>query len=122
PNQRLIVRYRTQLDPNTQNGATLTNIAGAVQWFDADSNVAGRKTYTASLSDGTTGSPDNQDAVTVTVALSGYEFDKTVVNLTSGANPATTAAPGDKLRYTLRFRTAAQGLSNFNILDEVDAT
>src|SRR5436190_1676699 len=74
PNQRLIIRYRTQLDPNTQNGSTLTNIAGAVQWFDADSNVAGRKTFTASLSDGTTGSADNQDAVTVSVALSGYQF------------------------------------------------
>ena len=39
------------------------------------------------------------------VALLGYFFDKTVANLTSGVNPATTAAPGDKLRYTLRFRT-----------------
>ena len=42
PNQRLIVRYRTQLDPNTQNGATLTNIAGAIQWFNGDSSVDGR--------------------------------------------------------------------------------
>ena len=38
PNQRLIVRYRTQLDANTQNGATLTNIAGAIQWFNGDSS------------------------------------------------------------------------------------
>src|SRR5881397_268788 len=48
-------------------------------------------------------------------------FDKTVVDLTSGANPATTAAPGDKLRYTLRFRTTSQALSNFRIFDELDA-
>src|SRR5262247_3936864 len=41
PNQRLIVRYRTQLDPNTQNGATLTNIAAAMQWFNADNSVNG---------------------------------------------------------------------------------
>ena len=35
PNERLIVRYRTQLDANTQNGVTLTNVAGhhpVVQW------------------------------------------------------------------------------------------
>jgi uncharacterized repeat protein (TIGR01451 family) len=121
PSQRLIVRYRTQLDPNTQNGAALTNIAGAVQWFDADSSVNSRKTYTGPLTNGTPGVPDNQDAASVTVALSGYEFDKTVMNLTSGANPATTAAPGDKLRYTLRLRTTSQGLSNFSLLDEMDA-
>src|SRR5262245_43648835 len=121
PNQRLIVRYRTQLDPNTQNGAALTNVAAAIQWFNADSSVNGRNTYSGPLTDGTPGILDNQDAVTVTTALSGYEFDKTVVDLTSGANPATTAAAGDKLRYTLRFRTSSQGLSNFSIVDEVDA-
>src|SRR5262249_19420600 len=66
PNQRLIVRYRTQLDANTQNGATLTNIAAAVQWFNADSSVNGRNTYSGPLTDGTPGIPDNQDAVTVT--------------------------------------------------------
>src|SRR5205809_103553 len=48
-------------------------------------------------------------------------FDKTVADLTSGANPATTAAPGDKLRYTLRFRTTSQSVSNFRIFDELDA-
>src|SRR5262249_32957089 len=31
------------------------------------------------------------------------------------------AAPGDKLRYTLRFRTTNQGLSNFSIFDDMDA-
>src|SRR5439155_16665433 len=36
-------------------------------------------------------------------------------------HPATTAAPGDKLRYTLRFRTTNQALSNFRIVDELDA-
>src|SRR5262245_12804288 len=29
-NERLIIRYRTQLDANTQNGVTLTNVAGAI--------------------------------------------------------------------------------------------
>ncbi|HKA45655.1 MAG TPA: DUF11 domain-containing protein, partial [Burkholderiales bacterium] len=122
PNERLIVRYRTQLDANTQNGITLTNVAGAIQWFNADSSVSSRKTYTGTLTDGTPGVLDNQDAFTVSLAaLSGYLFNKSVADLTSGANPATTAAPGDKLRYTLRFRTTGQALSNFSIFDELDA-
>src|SRR5439155_14907308 len=29
------------------------------------------------------------------------------------ANPATTAAPDEKLRYTLRFRTTSQALGHF---------
>jgi uncharacterized repeat protein (TIGR01451 family) len=121
-NQRLIIHYQAQLDANSQNGATLTNIAGATQWFNGDSSVANRKTYTGPLTNGTPGVLDNQDAFTATVALTGgYEFDKTVVDLTSGANPATTAAPGDKLRYTLRFHTTSQALSSFNIVDEMDA-
>src|SRR5262249_4438429 len=43
------------------------------------------------------------------------------VNVTSGANPATTAAPGDKLRYTLRFKTTNQALNGFSMFDDMDA-
>ena len=121
PNQRLIIRYQTQLDANTQNGVTLTNVAGAIQWFNGDSSNPSRKSYTGTLTNGTPGILDNQDAYTVTVVLSGYVFEKTVADLTSGVNPATTAAPGDKLRYTLRFRTTNQALSNFRIFDDMDA-
>src|SRR5207249_1207820 len=121
PNERLILRYRTQLDANTQNGVTLTNVAGAIQWFNDTSSNPNRKTYTRTLTNGTPGVLDHEAAFTVTVALSGYVFDKTVADLTSGATPATTAAPGDKLRYTLRFRTTNQPLSNFRIFDELDA-
>src|SRR5262249_34080935 len=120
-NQHLIIRYTTQLDANTQNGVALTNVAGAIQWFNGDSSNTNRKAYTGTLTNGTPGILDNQDAHTVTTAVSGYFFDKTVANLTSGVNPATTAAPGDKLRYTLRFRTTNQALSNFRIFDEMDA-
>jgi uncharacterized repeat protein (TIGR01451 family) len=70
PNQRLIIHYQTQLDINTQNGAKLTNVAGAIQWFNGDSSVASRQSYTGPLTDGTPGMLDNQDAWTVTVALS----------------------------------------------------
>src|SRR5262249_52420173 len=116
-NERLIIRYRTQLDSNTQNGVTLTNVAGAIQWFDGDSSNPNRIASTRTLTNGTPGITDHEDAHTVTVALSGYLFEKTVADLTSRVNPATRAAPGDKLRYTLRFRTTNQALSNFRIFD-----
>ena len=121
PSERLIIRYRTQLDADTQNGVTLTNVAGAMQWFNGDNTNPDRQVYARTLTDGTVGIPDHQDAHTVTVALTGYFFEKTAANLTSGANPAATAAPGDTLRYTLRFRTTDQTLSNFRIFDELDA-
>jgi uncharacterized repeat protein (TIGR01451 family) len=121
PNERLIIRYRTQLDASTQNGVTLTNVAGATQWFDADSSNPNRNSSTRILTNGTPGVVDHEDAFTVTVAQSGWFFEKTVANVTSGVSPATTAAPGDKLRYTLRFRTTNQALSNFRIVDELDA-
>jgi uncharacterized repeat protein (TIGR01451 family) len=121
PNERLIIHYRTQLDANTQNGVTLTNIAGAIQWFNDGSSNPSRKSYTRILTNGTPGTLDHEDAFTVTVALSGWLFEKTVVDLTSGANPATTAAPGDKLRYTLRFKTTSQALNNFSMFDDMDS-
>ena len=102
----------------------LTNIAGAIQWFNDDSTNPTRLTYTRTLTNGTLGTIDHEDAHTVTVALAGYFFEKTVANLTSGAiapNPALNAAPGDRLRYTLRFRTTNQPLNNFRIFDELDA-
>src|SRR5207244_63223 len=46
PNERLIIRYRTQLDANTQNGVTLTNVAGTIQWFNGDSSNPNRKVST----------------------------------------------------------------------------
>jgi len=70
PNQHLIIRYRTQLDVNTQNGVALTNIAGAIQWFNADSSNTNRKGTTGTLTNGTPGVLDNQDAHTVTASLS----------------------------------------------------
>jgi large repetitive protein len=121
PNERLIIRYRTQLDNDTQNGITLTNVAGAIQWFNGAEIFPDRQPYIRTLTDGTVGIADHEDAHTVTVALTGYFFEKTVANLTSGANPATTASPGDTLRYNLRFRNFGEALSDFRIVDEMDA-
>jgi uncharacterized repeat protein (TIGR01451 family) len=121
PGQRLIVRYRTQLDADTQNGAVLTNVAGAIQWFNGDSSNPNRVPYTRTLTNGTVGIADHQDAHTVTVALTGFFFEKTAANLTTGVNPTMTAAPGDTLRYTLRFRTTDQAIPNFRIFDDLGA-
>ena len=41
PDERLIVTYRTQLDADTQDGATLTNVAGATQWFNDEQQQPG---------------------------------------------------------------------------------
>ena len=73
-NQRLIINYQTQLDANSQNGATLTNVAGAIQWFDANSTTPTRKTFTGPLTNGTPGVLDNQDAHTVTVVITGSQL------------------------------------------------
>src|SRR5437867_6762645 len=121
PNERPILRYRTRLDAGTQNGITLTNVAGAIQWFNGDASNPNRIAFTRTLTDGTPGILDFQDAHTVTVALTGYFFEKTAADLTSGVDPAMTAAPGERLRYTLRLRATDQALSNFRIFDELDA-
>jgi uncharacterized repeat protein (TIGR01451 family) len=120
PNERLIIRYRTQLDSDTQNGAVLTNLAGAVLWFNDDSSNPNRQPFIRTLS-GIPGVAVHEDTHTVIAALTGYFFEKTVANLTSGANPATLAAPGDRLRYTLRLRATDQALTNFRMFDELDA-
>ena len=53
PDQRLIVRYDVELDPSTDNGSALTNVAGVTQWFSADPGVADAapRTYTRELTD-----------------------------------------------------------------------
>jgi uncharacterized repeat protein (TIGR01451 family) len=119
PGERLIVRYRTELDADTQDGVALTNVAGAVQWFNADESIADRLAYVRTLTNGTVGTVDHEDAHTVAVALTGIFFEKTVANLTSGVSPATTAAPGDRLRYTLRLRSTSEALTDVVFYDDM---
>ncbi len=121
PNQHLIVTYRTKLDVDSQNGATLTNVAGATQWFNADSSNATRQTFTRTLTNGTVGVLDHEDAHTVTVALYGYFFEKSVANLTSGASPTATAAAGDTLRYTVRLQSTDVPLTGITFYDDLGA-
>src|SRR5216683_2430402 len=93
-NQRLIINYRTQLDANSQNGAQLTNVAGAVQWFDGDPSNPTRQSFTRTLTDGTPGVLDFQDAHTVTVLVTGLAITKQVSVVGGGA-----ALPGGQLDY-----------------------
>jgi uncharacterized repeat protein (TIGR01451 family) len=97
PNQRLIITYRTQLDANSQNGAQLTNVAGAVQWFNGDSSVSTRVASTRTLTDGTPGVLDFQDAHTVTVVIITLSITKQVSVVGGGA-----ALPGGQLDYLVR--------------------
>jgi uncharacterized repeat protein (TIGR01451 family)/fimbrial isopeptide formation D2 family protein len=93
-NQSLIINYQTQLDANSQIAATLTNVAGAIQWFDAASTTPTRKTFTGPLTDGTPGVLDNQDAHTLTVVAAGLAITKQVTVVGGGA-----ALAGGQLDY-----------------------
>jgi uncharacterized repeat protein (TIGR01451 family)/fimbrial isopeptide formation D2 family protein len=121
PNERLIIEYRTRLDADSADGATLTNVAGATSWFNGAGGNPDRQEYTRAVTDGSVGVTDHQDAHTVTVALFGYFFEKTVANLTTGQNPAATAAPGDTLRYTLRLQTTDGPLNDVSFYDDLGA-
>jgi uncharacterized repeat protein (TIGR01451 family) len=121
PEQHLLISYQTQLDPGfTDDGVALTNVAGATQWFSANSTYAGRRMFARTLTDGTPTVVDHQDSQIVTAALHGYYFEKTVANLTSQASPATTAAPGDRLRYTLRLFNVDQAINGITLSDPLD--
>jgi uncharacterized repeat protein (TIGR01451 family) len=102
PTQRLIIAYRTQLDANSQNGAQLTNIAGAVQWFDADSSVTTRQAFNRTLTDGTPAILDFQDAHTVTVVITTIAITKQVSVVGGGA-----ALPGATLDYLVHVTNAS---------------
>ena len=121
PNEHLVVGYQAELEADTQNGVSLTNVAGATEWFNGDSTIPDRQPYTRVVTNGTVGTDDHEDAHTVTVAITGYFFEKTVANLTTGANPTASAAAGNTLRYTLRLVSATEIFNNVRIFDELDA-
>src|SRR5215813_3334821 len=93
-NERLIIKYQTQLDANSQAGAQLTNVAGATQWFNADSSVSSRQAVTHTLTNGTPGVLDFQDAHTITVVVNALTITKQVSVVGGGA-----ALPGGQLDY-----------------------
>lgn len=121
PTERLIINYRTQLDADSQDGVTLTNVVGATQWYNGDSSNLDRVGFTRNLTNGTPGVLDHEDAHTVTVALFGYFFEKSVANVTTGVNPTAIAAPGETLRYTLRLQTTDGPLTDLTFFDDLGA-
>ena len=124
--ERLLVTYEARLDATTPDGVLLTNVAGATEWASADGtnpatagDVIG---FARVLTDGTVGTVDHEDAHTTAVALPAVQFDKTVTNVTTGETPATSASPGDTLRYQLRVENlSATPLSDFSLVDELDS-
>src|SRR6478609_4660516 len=101
-NQRLIINYQTRLDANSQIGATLTNVAGAIQWFDGDPSIPTRQSFTRTLTDGTPGVLDFQDAHTVTVVAAGLAISKQVSVVGGGATQ-----PGAQLDYVVHVTNAS---------------
>ena len=128
PANRLIVTYQASLDADTFSGMTLTNIAGAKQWFSSDTpaNVATGQihTYTRAISTDpavAAAALDHEDAHSILTESPILEFRKSVMNVTTGQNPGTNASPGDVLRYTVTIRNmGTMTLGNFTLTDELD--
>ena len=121
---RLIITYELALDPDTANSISLTNIAGATQWYSADPDVPGATPhiYVQTLTDGTPGTADHEDAHTVTTEAPVLQFEMSVVNVSTGQDPGSDASPGDTLQYTIEVTNSGPvGLSGFSIVDELDA-
>src|SRR6185369_3298063 len=122
PTERLIVTYNAALDPTTAGGITLTNVAGATRWLSADPAAAAAgniQTVTGTLTNGTPGVADNQDAFTVTTQAPLLTFTNAVQNMTS-AQSGANAKPGDTLQYNLTVRNVGTlAASNFTLTDEL---
>jgi len=125
PTQRLIVTYALQLDADTADNTTLINVAGAVEWFTADGSIpetAGdRRTVTETLTNGTVGTPDHEDAHSLVTMVPLVRFQKTVEDASAPAGPITQANPGDRLRYTIEIENVGtEPLIDFTFSDELD--
>ena len=101
PDERLIITYRSQLDADTQNGVTLTNVAGATEWFDDEPSNPDRVTFTRTLTDGTRrrarprGCPHGRGLTNASLFAA-----KNVAILVDNGTP-NVVDPGDVLRYTI---------------------
>jgi hypothetical protein len=107
PDQRLRIGYQTRLDADTQNGVALTNVAGATEWWGAEAASSDRRSYSRTLTDGTPGVLDHQDAYSVNAALPAYLFEKTVTNVTSGATGCASRTRATSHSPTSRSSTSS---------------
>ncbi|MDX1804466.1 MAG: isopeptide-forming domain-containing fimbrial protein, partial [Alcanivorax sp.] len=126
PNEFLRVTYQTALDPGASTvtpapSGDLVNVAGAISWYNGDDASRGPQQTTKVLTDGTPSTTDFQDNASVTVAVSGYYFEKTAENLATAQNPATSAASGDALRYRVHLFNVDQNIDNIQIADVLDS-
>ena len=118
--QRLIVTYQVALDTDSQQGASLTNVAGATEWFSIDvedpAALNYARTYTRVVTDGTVNTLDHEDAHTVAVFTPVLIFEKYAVNVTTGEEPGDRRNAGrhDSLRpaHRERQRHAARRLQH----------
>jgi uncharacterized repeat protein (TIGR01451 family) len=97
--ERLVIAYRAQLDADFRYGTVLTNVAGAIEWYNAQAANPLRTAYTRVLTDGTPGVIDHEDAHTVTVVPLLYA-EKAAALQVDGSSPGIVDA-GDVLRYTI---------------------
>ena len=117
PTQRLIVTYQAQLDPNPHIGATLTNVAGTTQWYTAAASDPNRQSSTCTVTNGTPGVLDCQDAHNVTVVTAGLTITKQVSVVGTGL-----AAPGSSLDYLVHVaNTSANTATPVVITDDLNA-
>lgn len=122
----LRITYDLTLDVDNANGTVLNNLVGATEWFSLDTAGVGAtgeiRTYSETITDGTSSTTDFQDVRSITVQAPVLSFEKAVVNLTSGDDPGLNAEPGDTLRYTLTVNnTGPVGSTGMSIVDEIDA-
>jgi uncharacterized repeat protein (TIGR01451 family) len=116
----LIISYRAQLDAGTQYNAALTNVAGATQWYNGPGTDPLRTSFTRTLTDGTVGTVDHEDAHTVTIVPFFYA-DKAAA-LEIDANSPGIVDAGDQLRYTIRvYNNGALPLTAAVLRDAVPA-
>ncbi len=130
--ETLSIRYTATPDIGTPANSSLTNVAGATQWFSRDTDgvtvAPETRQYDRTLTlrpdpnPGTVGIDDWQDAVTVLTAPPDIDVTKSVANLTTGQDPTLTASPGDTLHYTIVVsNSSTASVSGVQILDEPDA-
>ena len=123
--QHLIITYAAMPDNDNAGGVSLTNVAGATQWFSQDTAGAGAtgqtETYTRTLTIPDPGiATDHQDAHTVVTEIPVLNFTKTVSNVTTGG-AGSSASPGDVLRYSITVQNTSNfALAAFRLTDEVD--
>ncbi|WP_334078683.1 isopeptide-forming domain-containing fimbrial protein [Microbulbifer sp. M83] len=114
--------YDAILDPDTQDGDELTNVAGVERWYSWDSNGPDAREYSRPAPvDGSPGVLDHEDAFTTTAAVPNITFQQSVANITAGDSPASSASPGDVLEYTLTLNNLSDlEVTGVSLTDELD--